>query len=171
MAAGGLPVTYLLDINVLLALQYDVHTHHHIAVAWLNGLKGRRAAVKLATCSITELGFVRVASGVARYVRNVRLAKDDLKRLKTLGRFIFLDDMLGADRLPVWVENHKQVTDGHLLSLAAANRAVLITLDRGIPGALLLGGEPKDPSMVREPTSHYGVTVWRARPCAPPPPT
>jgi predicted nucleic acid-binding protein len=54
-------MTYLLDVNVLLALQCEVHPHHDVADAWLNDLNDRDAVANLATRSITKLGFVRVA--------------------------------------------------------------------------------------------------------------
>ncbi len=50
--------------------------------------------------------------------------------------FELLPDSLGADRLPSHVLGAKQITDGHLLELAAEFSMRLATLDKGIPGAL-----------------------------------
>jgi len=63
-----------------------------------------------------------------------------LLRLKaaTLVKFSFINDDHDISQLPVWVKTAKRVTDGHLLRLAKSNGAVLATLDRGIPGALLI---------------------------------
>ena len=53
---------HLLDVNVLLALGYSAHVHNERAETWLQHLQTHNATVNLAMCSITELGFVRVAS-------------------------------------------------------------------------------------------------------------
>jgi predicted nucleic acid-binding protein len=149
-------VTYLLDVNVLLALRYEGHVHNSRAENWLNCQQASGAWASLATCAIAELGFVRVASGKAGFAENVRVAQEDLKRLKAKRVFTFLDDGLGADRLPSWVWKSKEVTDGHLLELARLCHARLITLDTGIPGALLIPEQPSGPLMVRESRVHYG---------------
>jgi predicted nucleic acid-binding protein len=152
-------VTYLLDVNVLLAMNYAKHVHHSRAERWLDDLQTNGVSVNLATCSITELGFVRIACGKAGFAENVAMAQEDLKRLKAERLFIFLDDGLDANRLPRWVERSKHVTDGHLLELAAVHRGPLVTLDKGIPGALLIPEQPENPLMVREPPAHYGIAA------------
>ena len=45
-------MTYLLDVNALLALGHTAHVHHESVAAWVATL-GREDV--LATCSITEL--------------------------------------------------------------------------------------------------------------------
>ena len=50
----------------------------------------------------------------------------------------FLADANDIFALPAWVRTPLQTTDGHLLQLARSNNAVLATLDKGIPGALLI---------------------------------
>jgi predicted nucleic acid-binding protein len=150
---------YLLDVNVLLAMSYAKHVHHTRAERWLDSLQTNDVSVNLATCSITELGFVRIACSKADFAESVRVAQEDLKRLKTEKLFIFLDDGLGANRLPRWVERPKHVTDGHLLELASVHRGPLVTLDEGIPGALLIPEQPVDPLVVKEPRIHYGIAA------------
>lgn len=133
-------MTYLLDVNALLALGYQAHTHHPRAGAWLAARK-KESGLALATCAITELGFVRVASGSAvAHAINVTTAKLALARLKSnpLVHFVFLNDHLGVDCLPVWVHKSNQTTDGHLAALATAHGAKLATFDSGIPGAEFL---------------------------------
>jgi uncharacterized protein len=54
---------YLLDVNALLAYHYATHVHHARVRNWIYRQQdeiGRRN-VTLATCAITELGFVRIA--------------------------------------------------------------------------------------------------------------
>ena len=150
---------YLLDINVLLALAYDKHSLHGRAEMWLTDLEEMDPSVRPATCSITELGFVRIACGGARLAQNVSAAQAALKRVKKERLFTFLDDGLGVDRLPQWVEKSKHVTDGHLLQLATDHGATLATLDEGIPGAFLIPNEPEAPLFVREPPARYGIAA------------
>jgi predicted nucleic acid-binding protein len=152
-------VIYLLDVNVLLAVAYRMHALHERADRWLDELQETDRSVRLGTCSITELGFVRIACGAARLAQNVGDAQADLKRVKKERLFTFLDDGLRADRLPRWVEKSKQVTDGHLLRLATDHCATFATLDEGIPGALLIPKEPPGPLFVREPLVPYGIAA------------
>jgi predicted nucleic acid-binding protein len=52
-------VKYLLDVNVLVALGFLQHEFHERVANWVHTLASR-GIPELATCSITELGFVRV---------------------------------------------------------------------------------------------------------------
>jgi predicted nucleic acid-binding protein len=152
-------VIYLLDVNVLLALNYMEHPLHKRADMWLAALRDTEPTARPATCSITELGFVRVASGAAGLARDVSVAKHDLRRLKERRLLTLLEDGLDANRLPEWVNKSKQVTDGHLLTLARVHQGVLATLDAGIPGALLIPDEAADSLFVREPRPLYGIAA------------
>jgi toxin-antitoxin system PIN domain toxin len=149
---------YLLDVNVLLAMHYATHVHHDRAERWLDDLGRRGALGRFATCSITELGFVRIAGNKnVDLAQNVTAARRDLKRLKEEWSFSFVTDPLGAAHLPSWVERPRHVTDGHLLALATARGARLVTLDSGIPGALLIPDLSNGPTMIREPWTPYRV--------------
>lgn len=127
---------FLLDVNALLALAHAAHAHHDRMESWVAALT---RTDRLATCAITELGFIRVAPQ-ARLSPSVRTARDLLMRLTSASprRFQRLADDLGADSLPTWVTTPAQTTDGHLLALAQSRRAKLATLDEGIPGAFLI---------------------------------
>jgi toxin-antitoxin system PIN domain toxin len=129
-------VTYLLDVNVLIALGHAAHVHHARVASWVATL-GDRAV--LATCSITELGFVRIAPQ-ARLSPDVPAARDLLAQLRAATRppFVRLSDDLGADSLPTWAETPGATADGHLSALAAQRGAQLVTLDRGIPDSFLV---------------------------------
>jgi toxin-antitoxin system PIN domain toxin len=131
-------MTQLLDVNALLALVHQTHQHHSRAMRWLAKLQ-EKSRPCLATCAITELGFLRV-SVQAGFLSDVATARAALAAFKTSpgSDFIFLPDDLGADRLPRYVTKPGQVTDGHLLELARAHRAQLVTLDTGIPDAVQL---------------------------------
>jgi len=126
-------VKYLLDVNPLVALGLSHHEFHDRVAAWLHG----QHFPPLATCSITELGFVRVLTQAPAYGFTVVQARRLLLRLKksTIVSLTFLPDDHDISHLPAWVKTPKQTTDGHLLQLASANASVLATLDEKIPGA------------------------------------
>ncbi len=69
---------------------------------------------------------------------NVRTAIAALERWKAATKTQLVSDGLGAAGLPPWASTAAKTTDGHLLALAQAHGAQLATLDRGIPGALLI---------------------------------
>jgi toxin-antitoxin system PIN domain toxin len=129
-------MTYLADVNLLLALGWSHHTDHHKARAWLNSLAKGDA---LATCAITELGFVRISLQPAFGSADITTAKKTLTQLRAARPdHVFLPDALGADALPSWVKTARHTTDGHLVALAGDHGAKLVTLDTGIPGAVLV---------------------------------
>lgn len=124
---------YFPDINVLIALAHVNHTAHVNAYAWFK----RTSPTALGLCSITELGFVRVSvqSGLQP---DVASALRSLAALKKSGPFEFWVDALGANTMPAYVKKPAELTDGHLLELARANNAKLATLEKGIPGAIVI---------------------------------
>lgn len=128
---------YLLDVNALVALGFTEHEFFDRVATWFEGLRPEEH--ELATCAITELGFVRVLA-LPQYGLSVEESKTSLLRLKSSSQigFVFVADDLDASRLPGWVKAPKQITDGHLVQLARANGAVLATLDRGIPGSFMI---------------------------------
>lgn len=132
-------MTYLLDVNALVALGFLQHEFHERVAVWVRA-SATKGTLELATCSITELGFVRVLTQAPQYGFTVLQARDLLLRLKSASvlKFTFLPDDHDISRLPTWVKTAKQTTDGHLSQLARAKEAILTTLDRRIPRALLI---------------------------------
>jgi predicted nucleic acid-binding protein len=130
---------YLLDVNALLALGVLDHELHQRVATWVDRL-ARRGIPELATCSITELGFVRVLGQAQQYRFSTIEARELLLRMKTSEgiRCTFILDGHDISHLPRWVRSPKQTTDGHLLELAKANKALLATLDGRIPGAFVI---------------------------------
>lgn len=53
-------MSYLLDVNVLVAWGWSDHTDHHRAAAWIGKMIAKRG-VTLATSAIPELSFIRVS--------------------------------------------------------------------------------------------------------------
>lgn len=106
---------------------------------WVRRIALEKAA-ELATCPITELGFVRVLVQAPHYGFSVPQAREILLQLKSTGvvKFGFIPDDRGISHFPRWVRTAKQVTDGHLGELARSRGAVVATLDRRIPGAVLI---------------------------------
>jgi predicted nucleic acid-binding protein len=127
---------YLLDVNVLIAYGFRRHGFHDRVGAWIRSRKGDR----FLTCSITELGFVRVLGNVRTYGMDVAHAKSLMQELKAWKGLPleFINDGNDISALPKWAKSPKQTTDGHLVQLAVANAAVLVTLDEGIPGTFLI---------------------------------
>lgn len=129
---------YLLDVNALIALAHTGHALHGKAIGWY--LSVLPSATGFHTCSITELGFVRV-SVVTGLQPDIAAAKQALQSLKASSRvrFELLPDDLGIAQLPAFVKRPQSLTDGHLVELARKHAARLVTLDRGIPGSLFIG--------------------------------
>ena len=127
---------YLLDVNALVALGFSHHEFHERVAAWIRDEK----FPPVATCSITELGFVRVLAQAPGYGFSVMHAKTVLSRLKKSESLshAFLTDNHDVSHLPAWVKTAKQTTDGHLLQLASGHGAILATLDTRIPGAFVI---------------------------------
>lgn len=130
---------YLLDVNTLLALVLLEHEFHARVASWVERL-GASGVPELATCSITELGFVRVLGQAQQYGSSVAQARELLLKVKNNDgmHWIFIPDDRDISRLPKWVRTPKQTTDGHLAELARANEAVLATLDRRIRGGFVI---------------------------------
>jgi hypothetical protein len=127
---------YLLDVNALVALGFLNHEFHDRLAAWVQS----QTSLKLASCSITELGFVRVLAQAPAYGFTVIQARTLLLRLKQArtSPLKFISDEHDVSHLPAWVKAPKQITDGHLSKLAPANGAVLATLDESLPGSYLI---------------------------------
>jgi uncharacterized protein len=132
----------LLDVNVLLAIAWPNHQFHAAAVAALSSQN------RWATCALTQLGFIRVSSNPAAIptAKSPQEAAGLLARLVADSLHIYLDS-LPAPASEDWRDafrslmGHQQVTDVYLLSLAAANKAVLVTFDRRLES--VAGGNPK----------------------------
>ena len=123
--------TYLLDVNVLLALLSENHIHHRLVTKWFNG-RDRRWAI----CAFTEAGFLRNAT--APRPGNVTMSE----ATGLLGRIV---QEPGYRYLPITADwqtlcepffarlyGTKQVTDAYLLGLAVREGLVLVTMDKGL---------------------------------------
>ena len=126
--------TALLDVNILTALLWPAHEHHGRAHRWF----GRRGDAGWATCSLTQLGFVRIVS-------NPAFSRDALTPVEALALLAenlthpsheFWTESLqvptAVKDMEVRLQGDKQLTDAYLLALAHRRKGVLATFDRGL---------------------------------------
>jgi len=124
----------LLDINILTALLWPTHEHHDAAHRWFGG----RVDAPWATCPLTQLGFVRIASSPA-------FSRDALSPVEALALLVdnlahpghqFWTDSLqltaALKGMEARLQGSKQLTDAYLLALAHRRKGVLATFDRGL---------------------------------------
>jgi hypothetical protein len=130
---------YLLDVNVLVAICVETHEFHGRVSRWIEKALDS-GELEFLTCSLTELGFLRVLTQTAAFSFTIEHGKQFLSQLKSSPKLgcKFLADTEGAAELPGWVKGPKQITDGHLVELAKSNDAKFATLDQNIPGAVLI---------------------------------
>jgi uncharacterized protein len=132
--------TYLLDVNMLLALSDPMHIHHDTAHHWFSS----RGHAAWATCPITENGFVRIAShpnypnrpGDAPVVLSILRQFCTAEGHQFWAEDVSLRDILHPSALLI----HSQVTDVFLLALAVHKRGKLATLDQRISTLAVPGG-------------------------------
>ena len=126
---------YLIDVNIVLAVLLEAHTEHHRAEKWLAGLA---ATDEVVLCPHVELGFLRVALA-GKYLVDLTLAKRVLAGfVPGKARLGFVADASRVVDLPAWVKTPAAIADGHLMNVATAYGAKLATLDKGIPGAVVI---------------------------------
>ena len=132
--------TYLLDVNLLLALSDPMHIHHEPAHRWFVE-KGQQG---WATCPLTENGFIRIAShpNYPNRPGDVTAVLAIFRRLtEAPGHHFWSEDVSILQILePAAIITHAQITDVYLLGLAVHKSGKLATLDRRIPADAVRGG-------------------------------
>ncbi|MEO6062919.1 MAG: TA system VapC family ribonuclease toxin [Thermoflexales bacterium] len=133
---------HLLDINVLIALSDPGSDFHAAALRWTEGLK----QPALATCPLTENGFLRVY-GHPQYPGgpgSISVALTPLRVIRRRPNHVFLaDDYSLADAkqvLDLSGCSPKQLTDMYLLGLAARHGGKFATFDAHAPVKWLRDG-------------------------------
>jgi uncharacterized protein len=145
-------MTFLPDVNVLIALIDPAHVHHDEAHQWFAD-QGHSA---WATCPLTQNGVLRIV-GHSRYPNSPgtpAAVAQLMARLCALpGHRFWMDDISLLDARTVDAErllSSGQVTDSYLLALACAHNGQLATFDRrlvtdavrgGARGLYLMGGK------------------------------
>lgn len=124
----------LLDVNVLLAAAWPKHIHHTVASSWVR----QHTVSGLATCTVTQLGFVRLSS-------NPRFSPDAVSPGEAHAMLAqitankwhhfwadppegLMDGAVAAALGKSLTTHH--VTDAYLAGLAKHHSGKLITLDR-----------------------------------------
>jgi uncharacterized protein len=132
----------LLDVNVLIALFDRCHIFHARAQTWF----ARQREVGVATCAITENGFLRILCN-PRYPNPTGDLPDLIDRLGDLRRSAsheFWRQSVSITDSEIF--NHAtllapaQITDTYLLGLAKAHGGKLASFDRRIVTSLVHDG-------------------------------
>jgi predicted nucleic acid-binding protein len=116
-------VKYLLDVNCLLAAIWTTHANHAQADAWVRGKQ-------LATCPISELGFLRISTHPKALNSDMASARELLKDFLSKHGVQSLPADLPA--LQSHSSKSEAVIDNYLADLASSKGMKLATLDRGI---------------------------------------
>jgi toxin-antitoxin system PIN domain toxin len=120
-------VTFLLDVNCLMALLWENHEHHAIARRWF------RPVNSFATSPISQLGFGRVSSNpLLGYGMTPEQAFSVLRRLLADARHRFIPDDVSCEHHFVRTDlmaGANQVTDRYMVALARQHKMALATFD------------------------------------------
>ncbi|MGA8493119.1 MAG: TA system VapC family ribonuclease toxin [Terriglobales bacterium] len=126
--------TFLLDVNVLVALAWPGHEAHERVQLWF----AHNAERGWATCPFTESAFVRILSNPA-FSPHAVSPQDALRglnvSLKHPAHHFWAAHLGFGDairRFQGRLVGHKQVTDAYLLGLALHKRGRLATLDESL---------------------------------------
>lgn len=131
-------MNHLLDVNFLVACAWQSHVDHARANRWLGRARG------FATSAVTEMGFLRVSMSPALGA-TFEDARAALQALVTLPSHRFLRDATRGRALPV-VATGRDMTDAHLVRLAARHRMKLATFDAALCGRSWARGIAEDPA-------------------------
>jgi uncharacterized protein len=113
-------VSWLLDVNLILASRWTTHSNHRAAKAWID------STAEFYTCAITELGFLRISLSAACQAR-WNESQEALAKLHARPGHRFLADNVDGAASPE--TSSKDTTDAHLVTLAKRHGLKLATLD------------------------------------------
>jgi toxin-antitoxin system PIN domain toxin len=135
-------VSFLLDVNVLIALIDPAHVAHEDAHRWFQST----GHLSWATCPITENGVIRILSN-PKYPNSPgspAVVAQIVGKLHALsGHHFWSDDisLVGSSNIDTAkILTSAQVTDSYLLGLASARDGKLATFDRKL--SIVRGGKP-----------------------------
>lgn len=135
-------MTFLLDVNVMVALIDPCHVGHEAAHSWFaeDGCKD------WATCPLTQNGLIRII-GNPRYPNNVGSpaeASEIMRRFCALDGHRFWEDtvnLLDCEFVDTSaIRTPSQLSDTYLLALAVAHQAQLASFDRKLSVRAVRGG-------------------------------
>ena len=129
-------MTYLADVNVLMALAVIGHAHHATASAWFEDSKDDEVAL----CRVTQAGFLRLLTNQRVMAENVVRPA----RAWEIYDALFEDSRIGFVAEPPGLEaswraavRHSHTgpnfwTDAYLAAFAVTAGYTLVTFDRGL---------------------------------------
>lgn len=134
-------MSYLLDVNVLIALFDPGHSHYESAHSWF----AQVGYESWATCPVTECGFVRVAANPS-YPTIEMSVPEAMTRLAAFcgepGHQFWADDISLRSLTPdllLSIQGHNQITDVYLIALAHRHGGKLATLDARLANSPAVG--------------------------------
>jgi toxin-antitoxin system PIN domain toxin len=130
-------MTYLADVNVLVALAVIGHTHHATASAWFEDSKDDEVAL----CRFTQAGFLRLLTNQRVMGENVVRPASAWEIYDVLledSRIGFISEPPGIEASWRAAARHPHTgpnfwTDAYLVAFAAAAGLDVVTFDRGFP--------------------------------------
>jgi len=129
-------MSWLLDVNLILASRWTTHPDHPAAKAWIDSVD------KFYTTAITELGFVRISLSIA-YRATWDETQETLEKLHGRPGYQFLADDVDGTASPE--TGAKDTTDAHLVTLAKRHDLKLATLDATLIGKPWAVGVAENP--------------------------
>jgi toxin-antitoxin system PIN domain toxin len=135
---------FLLDVNVLVALSWNNHQFHAAANRWIL----RHQNQTWATCTLTQLGFIRLSCNRSIFgsqATTPEQARLVLQKNTSSKTHRFLTEIPHPDKVLNFSQllGHQQLTDSYLLQLARHHRARFVTFDSQLR-ALITEGDPID---------------------------
>jgi len=126
-------VSFLLDVNVLLAVCWEEMETHEPARSWFSTHSGEGWA----TCTLTETAFVRLSMNPKVFPdpASFREALAVLEALRKVPGHRFMAQsapFTEADFPARSVRGHRQVVDASLLALSRKHEAQLVSFDKGL---------------------------------------
>ena len=124
---------FLPDVNILLALAFDAHQHHPVALRWLDSIGDGGARL----CRVTQSGFLRLASNPALFGNEALTLSEAWScydRLTEDTRFEYGLEPIGLEhywrRMTLAVSYSPKVwTDRYLAAFALAGGLRVVTFD------------------------------------------
>lgn len=134
--------SYLIDVNVWLAITWDLHQQHRSAQRWYRGLPDNADETELLFCRFTMLGFLRMLTngsvmGDSRQTLGQAFEIYDIwtrdERVGMAGEPREVEILLREVAAPHMTQPAtKMITDFYLAGFAEAIGAKIVTFDKGL---------------------------------------
>ena len=123
------------DVNILLALSAEGHTHHVFARSWFAAQTDSTVAI----CRVTQMGLLRLLTNpkaLASGVCSIREAWDIANEIRADRRIVFAQEPASLEQAWAGLMNHPAArhtswTDAYLAAFAKERDYTLVTFDRG----------------------------------------